>query len=210
LGQQLHAIYGDPVDVPLPLELRELVRRLEEVMQALAEPLDPAFFQGIIAAAQPLRTFAISLTRNTEAAEDLVQGTMLRAIRHRKSFKEGTNLEAWLFTILRNDYLSLLRKRKREVEDTDGSYAATLTSIPEQLGRLDLQDLQAALSRLPRDMREAIMLVGAEGMSYEQAADVLHVAVGTIKSRVNRARTKLAELLQLDASDPRGGRASSA
>ena len=108
--------------------------------------------------------------------------------------------------ILRNDYLSDLRKRKREVEDADGSYAATLISIPEQPGHLDLQDFHEALAKLPAEMRQAIMLVGAEGQSYEQAAETLNVAVGTIKSRVNRARAKLAELLQFDGSDPGGGR----
>jgi RNA polymerase sigma-70 factor (ECF subfamily) len=210
LGQQLQAIYGDPTAEALPFELRGLIKRLEETIQAQAEPIDQAFVAGIMAAVLPLRTFALSLTRNVDTAEDLVQATMLRAIRHRRNFQDGTNLEAWLFTILRNDYLSGLRKRKREVEDTDGSYVAKLVSIPEQPGRLDFQDFHAALNKLPADMRQAVMLIGAEGMSYEQAAEALNVAVGTVKSRVNRARAKLAELLGLDSSDPGGSRTARA
>jgi len=206
LGQELRAIYGDPGSDRLPVELRSLLERLKTVFLAQVEPANEEFLNGIMTAVQPLRAFAISLTRNVDAAEDLVQTTLLRAIRGRDRFQPGTNLEAWLFTILRNDYLSDLRKRKREVEDADGSYAATLISIPEQPGHLDLQDFHEALAKLPAEMRQAIMLVGAEGQSYEQAAETLNVAVGTIKSRVNRARAKLAELLQFDGSDPGGGR----
>jgi RNA polymerase sigma-70 factor, ECF subfamily len=145
----------------------------------------------------------VSLCGDRDRADDLVQETLFKAWNHLDSFKEGTNLKAWLFTILRNTYFSERRKRKREVEDADGSYAARLSSRPEQDGHMDMQDFQAALSHLPDDQREALVLVGAAGFSYEEAAEISGCAVGTIKSRVNRARGRLADALQMgeDATD---------
>jgi RNA polymerase sigma-70 factor (ECF subfamily) len=145
-----------------------------------------------------LRAFAVSLCGDKERADDLVQETLFKAWNHLDSFKEGTNLKAWLFTILRNTYFSERRKRKREVEDADGSYAANLATPPEQPGHMDMQDFLSALSRLPDDQREALVLIGAAGFSYEEAAEISNCAVGTIKSRVNRARNRLTELLGLD------------
>lgn len=148
-----------------------------------------------------LRAFAVSLCGDRERADDLVQETLYKAWDHLDSFKEGTNLKAWLFTILRNTYFSERRKRKREVEDADGSLAARLSSRPEQHGHMDMKDFQEALSDLPDDQREALILVGAAGFSYEEAADISGCAVGTIKSRVNRARNRLAETLELGEGD---------
>ena len=148
-----------------------------------------------------LRAFAVSLCGDRERADDLVQETLFKAWNHLDSFREGTNLKAWLFTILRNTYFSERRKRRREVEDTDGSYAATLASRPEQHGHMDMQDFRAALKRLPDDQREALILVGAAGFSYEEAAEISGCAVGTIKSRVNRARNRLVEMLELGEED---------
>jgi RNA polymerase sigma factor (sigma-70 family) len=102
-----------------------------------------------------LRAFAVSLCGDRERADDLVQETLFKAWNHLDSFREGTNLKAWLFTILRNTYFSERRKRKREVEDADGNYAATLSSRPEQHGHMDMQDFRAALARLPDDQRVA-------------------------------------------------------
>jgi RNA polymerase sigma-70 factor, ECF subfamily len=144
-----------------------------------------------------LRAFAVSLCGDRERADDLVQETLFKAWNHLDSFKEGTNLKAWLFTILRNTYFSERRKRRREVEDADGSYAARLATQPEQHGHMDMQDFRAVLTRLPDDQREALILVGAAGFSYEEAADISGCAVGTIKSRVNRARNRLADMLGL-------------
>ena len=104
------------------------------------------------------------------------------------------NLRAWLFTILRNTYFSECRKRRREVEDRDGSRAAQLSVYPNEQGHLDMQDFRRALNMLPADQREALVL--AAGFSYEDAASVSGCAVGTIKSRVNRVRRKLAEALR--------------
>jgi RNA polymerase sigma-70 factor (ECF subfamily) len=149
---------------------------------------------------------AMSRTRNVDQAEDLVQETILRAWDKRSNFQTGTNLGAWLFTILRNQFFSDYRKHKWEVEDGDGSHAASQIALPDQFDRLEVQDLSAALARLTRDQREAILLVGVDGMSYEEAAKVAGVAVGTVKSRVNRARNRLTELLGLDSDDARGNR----
>lgn len=148
-----------------------------------------------------LRAFAVSLCADRDRADDLVQETLFKAWNHLDSFKEGTNLKAWLFTILRNTYFSERRKRKREVEDADGKYAARLASAPAQYGHMDMKDFHAALVRLPADQREALILVGAAGFSYEEAAEISDCAIGTIKSRVNRARTRLVEMLHLNEPD---------
>jgi RNA polymerase sigma-70 factor (ECF subfamily) len=148
-----------------------------------------------------LRAFGVSLCGDKERADDLVQETLFKAWNHLDSFKEGTNLKAWLFTILRNTYFSERRKRRREVEDTDGSYAARLSTHPAQHGHMEMQDFRAALVQLPDDQREALILVGAAGFSYEEAAEISGCAVGTIKSRVNRARNRLAGMLGLEDED---------
>jgi RNA polymerase sigma-70 factor (ECF subfamily) len=148
-----------------------------------------------------LRRMALARTRHADQADDLVQETILRAWDKRSSFRPGSNLEAWLFTIMRNQFFSDCRKHKWEVEDSDGSHAASQIVLPEQVDRLEMQDMSAALAKLPRDQREAILLVGVDGMSYEEAAKVTGVAVGTMKSRVNRARTRLAHLLGLECED---------
>ena len=160
--------------------------------------VDPALRDEIIAAIPNLRAFAISLSGNVDRADDLVQETLLRAFANISSFRIGTNLPAWLFTILRNLFRSEDRKRRREVPDSDGAFAATLTTHPDQNTHLDFEDFRAALDKLPPDQREALVLVGASGFSYEEAAEICQCAVGTIKSRVNRARRRLGELLAID------------
>jgi RNA polymerase sigma-70 factor (ECF subfamily) len=167
----------------------------------LPRNVSPALRDSLIAQIGSLRAFAVSLCGDRDRADDLVQETLFKAWNHLDSFKEGTNLKAWLFTILRNTYFSERRKRKREVEDADGSYAARLASKPEQPGHMDMRDFQEALSHLPEDQREALVLVGAAGFSYEEAAEISGCAVGTIKSRVNRARGRLADTLQLGVDD---------
>jgi RNA polymerase sigma-70 factor (ECF subfamily) len=163
----------------------------------LARNVSQGLRDALVAQIGSLRAFAVSLCGDRERADDLVQETLFKAWNHLDSFEEGTNLKAWLFTILRNTYFSERRKRKREVEDADGGYAARLASRPEQPGHMDMQDFQRALTHLPDDQREALVLIGAAGFSYEEAAEISGCAVGTIKSRVNRARTRLAEILEL-------------
>ena len=147
-----------------------------------------------------LRAFAVSLCGNPDRADDLVQETLVKAWSNLGSFVEGTNLPAWLFTILRNIYYSEYRKRRREVADTDGAIAAKLAAAPAQHGHMDFLDFRSALQRLPTDQREALILIGASGMSYEEAANVCNCAVGTMKSRVNRARNRLSDMLALAAN----------
>jgi RNA polymerase sigma-70 factor (ECF subfamily) len=166
--------------------------------------LDPAIRDQVLSTVPSLRAFAISLCGNIDRADDLVQETLLRALSHIDSFEPGTNMPAWLFTILRNLFRSEYRKRRREVEDADGRYAETLKSHPEQTGRVEFEEFRTALAKLPPDQREALILVGASGFSYEDAASICGCAVGTIKSRVNRARTRLADLLAIDSVDDFG------
>jgi len=166
--------------------------------------LEPSVRDAMLSAVPSLRAFAISLSGNVDRADDLVQETLLRAMANIDSFQPGTNMSAWLFTILRNLFRSDYRKRRREVEDTDGSYAESLKSHPEQYGRVEFEEFRRALGQLPSDQREALILVGASGFSYEEAASICECAVGTIKSRVNRARTRLSELLAIDSADEFG------
>src|SRR3954449_10385028 len=120
--------------------------------------------EALLGAVPSLRAFGISLTGDVDRADDLVQDTLLRALANVDRFEPGTNLNAWLFTILRNLFHSEYRKRRREVEDADGSYAATLRTAPDQQAHLDFEDLRAALAKLPPDQREALLLVGAQGV----------------------------------------------
>jgi RNA polymerase sigma-70 factor (ECF subfamily) len=155
----------------------------------------------LVEAMPNLRAFAISLCGTADRADDLVQETLVKAWNKIDSFEDGTNLKAWLFTILRNTYFSQYRKGRRELADTDGEYSARLSVQPQQQGHVDVQDLSVALNDLPDDQREALVLVAAEGFSYEQAAAISNCAVGTIKSRVSRARTRLLEIMQLEEDD---------
>jgi RNA polymerase sigma-70 factor (ECF subfamily) len=145
-----------------------------------------------------MRAFAISLTRDPVFADDLVQDTVVKAWTNFGSFREGTNLRAWLFTILRNHFYTTRRKLRRETGDVDGLFAARLAEKPAHDGRLALRDFAVAFAQLPDEQREALVLVGASGFSYEEAARMTCVPAGTVKSRANRARRKLAELLGLE------------
>jgi RNA polymerase sigma-70 factor (ECF subfamily) len=160
--------------------------------------------KAILKAIPNLRAFAISLTGNIDQADDLVQEAITRALTSIHRFEPGTNMRAWLFTILRNQFHTAYRKRRREVEDPDGAMAGMLSTPPEQHGHLDLDDLRTALAKLPAHHREAIILIGAEGLSYEEAAQVCGTHIGTIKSRMNRARIRLAELLHMTDADDFG------
>ena len=144
-----------------------------------------------------LRAFAWSLSHNSSDADDLVQDTLIKAWSHRDKF-DGANLRAWLFTILRNTYYTAAVRRRREVRDETGKYAATLSTGPTQDWSLAIRALQTALAQLPDEHREALILVGAAGLTYEEAAEVCGCALGTIKSRVNRARARLLKLMEAD------------
>jgi len=159
--------------------------------------LDPTIRDDMLAAVPNLRAFAYSLSGSVDRADDLVQETLMRAIAKIDHFTPGTNLNAWLFTILRNYFRSEFRKQRREVEDVDGKHADRLVSQPEQVGRVEFEEFRAALGTLPDNQREALILVGASGFSYDEAAEICGCAVGTVKSRVNRARSRLAQMMSV-------------
>jgi RNA polymerase sigma-70 factor (ECF subfamily) len=123
-----------------------------------------------------------------------VQDTLLRAWRSRDRFEPGTNLEAWTFTILRNAFYRS-RRKARDLQDEDGSRTARLATLPDQAGHLDLQDVRSAIERLAPMMREALILVAIENLTHEEAAAVMNCRIGTVKSRVWRAREQLARML---------------
>lgn len=158
-------------------------------------------FQEEIASLIPnLRAFARTLSRNSDLADDLVQETLIKAWRNRAKFEPGSNMKAWLFTILRNTFLSNRRRAKHQVEDPDGAIVAKVGVPGGQNSHMDLMDFQKALDNLPDEQKEALLLVGAEGFSYEEAAALCGCAIGTVKSRVNRARSKLAEALNISSA----------
>lgn len=145
-----------------------------------------------------LRAFARSLANDASHADDLVQETVLKAWSNLRSYTAGTNMRAWLFTILRNTFYSEFRKFRREVEDIDGKFAAQVPDRATQDGVMDMRDFERVFAQLPADQREALTLVGASGLTYEEAAAVCGCAVGTVKSRVNRARARLSDLLGMN------------
>jgi RNA polymerase sigma-70 factor (ECF subfamily) len=157
----------------------------------------PTFRTGLLGEIPNMRAFALSLTGKADRADDLVQETLMKAWAAHQSFVEGSNMRAWLFTILRNVYFTELRRKRREVEDVEGQHAAAIAVAGEQSAHLDMSDFQIALARLPPDQREVLTLVGASGFSYEEAAEICGVAVGTIKSRLNRARARLGMILSI-------------
>lgn len=152
----------------------------------------------VVAMIPALRAFAWSLSHNGSDADDLVQDTLIKAWTNRDKFEPGTNLRAWLFTILRNTYYTQVIRRRREVRDETGEYANNLSSPPTQDWSVAMRALQAGLAQLPDEHREALILVGAAGLSYEEAAEICGCALGTIKSRVNRARTRLLKIMDAD------------
>jgi RNA polymerase sigma-70 factor (ECF subfamily) len=166
--------------------------------------IDPQLRDEMLATVPHLRAFAISLSGHVDKADDLVQDTLLRALTNIDQFKPGTCLQAWLFTILRNLFHTDYRKRRREVEDPDGLMASRLAVLPNQSGRLEFEELRVALAKLPAEQREALLLVTAEGFSYEEAAQITGTQLGTIKSRINRARTRLAEIMNVDDPEDLG------
>jgi RNA polymerase sigma-70 factor (ECF subfamily) len=150
---------------------------------------------------KPMRLFALSLTRDLSRADDLVQDTVVKAWTNIDKFQPGTNMRAWLFTILRNTFYSDRRRAKREVSDVDGVLAGRIATKPDHDGRLAMEDFRTAFEQLPDEQREVLILVGAQGFSYEDAAETCGCAVGTVKSRANRGRKRLAELLGMEEAE---------
>ncbi len=161
---------------------------------------DTEWRNEVVAMIPALRAFAWSLSHNGSDADDLVQDTLIKAWSNRDKFEPGTNLRAWLFTILRNTYYTQIIRRRREVRDETGEYANNMRTPPTQDWSIAMRALQAGLAQLPDEHREALILVGAAGLSYEEAAEICGCALGTIKSRVNRARARLLKIM--DAEEP--------
>ncbi|KAB0266208.1 sigma-70 family RNA polymerase sigma factor [Microvirga brassicacearum] len=201
LGDRLRGTYRELVTDKLPHDLSGLLKRAFQVIRAQQEPIDQAFVAEMMSALSELRAYGVSLERDPVRAEDLVQETILRALSQHERYERGTCLRAWLFTILRNAFLTQIRRRGREVEDADGSYAERLTFAPDQNDKVTHRELLAALEALPKEHREVLVAVAVEGLSYEDAALKMNCAIGTIKSRVSRARRHLAERMGLTKDD---------
>lgn len=170
----------------------------EEIASEVPEHVslsDPEFKQQLALVIPHLRAFGRSLSGNRDTADDLVQETLLKAWAARKRFQAGTNMRAWTFIILRNLYLSQMRRARFKGEWDDLVADRILAAPASQDRHVELADMQRALMHLPQPQREALILVGAGGFAYEEAAEICQVAVGTIKSRVARGRVALEALL---------------
>ncbi|MEI6487037.1 MAG: sigma-70 family RNA polymerase sigma factor [Sphingomonadales bacterium] len=193
IGAYLRHAFADTAAAPLPAALQALLDRLGD---GEAETLGAAEFKRALAAEIPrLRAYGRSLSGNPDLADDLVQETMLKAWMARDRFVAGSSMRAWTHVILRNAYFSIVR-RARFKGDWDELAADLLLAVPaSQEGHIALHDLQRALRQLPAEQREALILIGASGMSCEEVAAISGCAVGTVKSRVARARAALRGLL---------------
>ncbi|WP_157219285.1 sigma-70 family RNA polymerase sigma factor [Flavisphingomonas formosensis] len=169
----------------------------DEAETVLAQPLSDDEFKTELARVIPhLRAFGRSLSGNRDLADDLVQETLLKAWAARQRFQAGTNMRAWTFIILRNLFLSQMRRARFKGEWDEITASKLLAAPASQDRHIELADMQRALLHLPQPQREALILVGAGGFAYEEAAEICGCAVGTIKSRVARARVALESLLE--------------
>jgi RNA polymerase sigma-70 factor (ECF subfamily) len=156
-------------------------------------------FNGLVEREIPrLRRYARALTRSADRADDLVQETLLRAISKSHLWQTGTDIRAWLFTIMHNHYVNMVRRAMRDEATVDiEQMSSSLVAVTDPTASSQLRELDQALARLPGEQREVILLVGLEGMSYETAANVLSVPVGTVRSRLSRGRDALRRLMGL-------------
>jgi RNA polymerase sigma-70 factor (ECF subfamily) len=201
LGGVLRERLADEAGSDLPTSLQALLDRWPRTgVRTAAERA--LFEQEVLAAMSALKRFAMTLTGHPDKADDLVQETVCRALHFAHRFEPGTNMAAWLNTILRNLFMSNYRKRRREVDDPDGIHSSRLAVAPEQQAHIDMGDFVVAFRTLSHDQREALTLIGVQGYSYEEAAGIAGVAIGTLKSRVNRGRVRLTEILELEDHTP--------
>lgn len=154
-----------------------------------------AFREQLLAVIPALRGFARGLCGNRELADDMAQDAMMRAWAAQASFQPGTNFRAWIFMILRNQFYTTIRRNSRMVSWDPEVAERVLVAQAAQQDGLNLQDVQTAMQKLPVEQREVLILIGANGLSYEEAAEVMGCAIGTIKSRLARGRTALATLI---------------
>ncbi|WP_211112497.1 sigma-70 family RNA polymerase sigma factor [Azospirillum sp. SYSU D00513] len=167
-----------------------------EVITLPTAPPDPAVIAQIEAEIPRLRRFARAMVRDATLADDLVQECLERALSRLHLWRPGSNLRAWLFTILRNLHINGIRRRQTVV-DIDGEAQASIGAAHgSQFVRLELRDLRRALGLLPTEQREVVLLIGLEGISYGEAADILGISIGTVKSRLSRGRRALRALME--------------
>ena len=168
---------------------------------------DEAFRLELVTLIPHLRAFARTLTGNPTSADDLAQDAMLKAWDARGSYQMGTHMKAWTFMILRNQFYSDRRRSWRQVQLDQEAAERTLVAIDDPSSPLALDELRLALAMLPLEQREALILVGAGGFAYEEAAAICDCAVGTVKSRVSRARRALQAILD-DGTYERDGKSA--
>ena len=158
--------------------------------------LAPDFERDLIALIPHMRAFARSLCGDPTQADDLAQDALAKALKSRESYQLGTNMKAWLFMILRNQFYSEKRRSWRGSQLDQEVAEKTLVAVDDPSAALELNDVRMALQMLPDAQREALVMIGAGGFSYEEAAEISGVAVGTVKSRVSRARAALQAILE--------------
>ena len=161
----------------------------------------------ILACLPHLRAFARSLTGDRHQADDLVQDAVLRALSAASQFTPGTNFKAWIFTILRNLFFNEFRRNRGVTRPIEAADLETYATAPTQQARLEFDDFRRAFNTLPAEQREALVLVGADGFRYQEAAAICGCPVGTIKSRVARARAEIVRLLEPDGGEARSATA---
>jgi RNA polymerase sigma-70 factor, ECF subfamily len=165
-------------------------------MAATHRSTDAEIYRSIEAEIPRLRRYARALTRDAAATDDLVQDCLARALGKLHLWQEGTDLRAWLFTILHNQFVNQVRRAIREGAPVGLSETEPLlTQAPHQGKRLELRDLERAIGKLPEEQRSVILLVGLEGMRYEEVAEILDVPIGTVRSRLSRGREVLRRLM---------------
>jgi RNA polymerase sigma-70 factor (ECF subfamily) len=192
----MNAVTADGGDSAFPQSEMPVIPECAEDRVQLS---DSEFKAQLTAIVPHLRAFGRSLSGNRDLADDLVQETLLKAWAARSRFQAGTNMRAWTFIILRNHYLSQVRRNRFRGEWDDLTAERILAGPASQDRHIDLGDLHRALQELPQPQREALILVGAGGFAYEEAAEICGVAVGTIKSRVARGRSALETILEQGA-----------
>ena len=168
---------------------------------------DDAFKRELVKLIPHLRAFARTLAGDPASADDLAQDAMMKAWDARGSYQMGTNMKAWTFMILRNQFYSEKRRSWRQSQLDQEAAERTLVAVDDPEAPVALDELRLSLAQLPAEQREALILVGAGGFAYEEAAEICGCAVGTVKSRVSRARKALHSILE-DGSYERDGSAA--
>ena len=195
LAAGLRRLYAASLGAGTPDDLLPLVSRLKVALDAYDAHRPDTFRDDLLALLPDLRRFANVLAKSSDQAEDLVQETLLKAWQNQERYRTGSNLRAWTFTIMRNQFYTAKRKARREVADVNGAAAAQLVEPAVQFHTVSLKDVWSRIERLPRAQQEALLLVAAQGMTYEEASEVLGCQVGTVKSRVSRARRSFPDAL---------------